>query len=219
MLLVGRQEGHSACKKLSGGVLVWLSVWSEVQTCIWPSWCHWHSLSVSCFSKIQIGFIFLVLAHLDSPGKRAVKWVCVLVTSLWLYILMMLSLLWIIIIITVTMFMVLLLMTKVLARVHPVLSSEWLPTLRPTQFTWAVSLPKIGCYHPRPPLPLLLLLSPKADAHFTIPLRVEGWVDLGTAVKVHSPCQRLYIAAAVAINTTVRGVIWTWFLSHHSHTH
>ena len=36
-LLVGRQEGHPACKKLSGGVLVWLSVWSEVQTCIWPS--------------------------------------------------------------------------------------------------------------------------------------------------------------------------------------
>ena len=34
MLLVGRQEGHPACKKLSGGVLVWLSVWSKVQTCI-----------------------------------------------------------------------------------------------------------------------------------------------------------------------------------------
>ena len=30
-LLVGRQEGHLACKKLSGGVLAWLSVWSEVQ--------------------------------------------------------------------------------------------------------------------------------------------------------------------------------------------
>jgi len=29
-LLVGRQEGHPACKKQSGGVLVWLSVWSEV---------------------------------------------------------------------------------------------------------------------------------------------------------------------------------------------
>jgi len=27
-LLVGRQEGHPACKKMSGGVLVWLSVWS-----------------------------------------------------------------------------------------------------------------------------------------------------------------------------------------------
>ena len=36
-LLVGWQEGHPACKKLSGGVLVWLSVWSEVQTCIWSS--------------------------------------------------------------------------------------------------------------------------------------------------------------------------------------
>jgi len=36
-LLVGRQEGHPACKKLSGGVLAWSSVWSEVQTCIWPS--------------------------------------------------------------------------------------------------------------------------------------------------------------------------------------
>ena len=36
-LLVGRQEGHPACKKLSGGVLAWLSDWSEVQTCIWPS--------------------------------------------------------------------------------------------------------------------------------------------------------------------------------------
>jgi len=36
-LLVGRQEGHPACRKLSGGVLAWLPVWSEVQTCIWPS--------------------------------------------------------------------------------------------------------------------------------------------------------------------------------------
>ena len=46
-LLVGRQEGHQACKKLSCGVLVWLSVWSKVQTCIWPSWCHCHSLSLA----------------------------------------------------------------------------------------------------------------------------------------------------------------------------
>ena len=36
-LLVGRQEGHPACKKQSGGVLAWLSIWSEVQTCIWLS--------------------------------------------------------------------------------------------------------------------------------------------------------------------------------------
>jgi len=36
-LLVGRREGHLACKKLSGGVLAWLSVSNEVQTCTWPS--------------------------------------------------------------------------------------------------------------------------------------------------------------------------------------
>jgi len=34
MLLVGQQEGHPACKKPSGRVLAWLSVWSAVQTCI-----------------------------------------------------------------------------------------------------------------------------------------------------------------------------------------
>ena len=36
-------------------------------------------LTVSCFSKIQIGFTFLVPAHLGSPGKRAGKRVCVCV--------------------------------------------------------------------------------------------------------------------------------------------
>ena len=83
MLLVGRQEGHPACKKLSGGdVLVWSSVWSKVQACIWPSWCHCHS----CFSEIQIGFTFLVLAHRSSPGQRAVKRVCVCVVYRWQYV-------------------------------------------------------------------------------------------------------------------------------------
>ena len=33
-------------------------------------------LTVSCFSKIQIGCTFLVLAHPGSPGQRAVKRVC-----------------------------------------------------------------------------------------------------------------------------------------------
>jgi len=33
-------------------------------------------LTVSCFSKIQIDFTFLVPAHLGSPGQRAVKRVC-----------------------------------------------------------------------------------------------------------------------------------------------
>jgi len=36
-LLVWRQEGHPACKKQSGAVLAWLSVFSEMQICILPS--------------------------------------------------------------------------------------------------------------------------------------------------------------------------------------
>ena len=41
-LLVGCQEEHPACKKLSGEVLVWLSVWKVVHiVCIWSSWCRY----------------------------------------------------------------------------------------------------------------------------------------------------------------------------------
>ena len=44
------------------------------------------SLIVSCFSKIQIGFTFLVPAHPGSPGQRAVKWIyiCVYVQMVFL---------------------------------------------------------------------------------------------------------------------------------------
>ena len=38
MLLVRWQEGHSAFNKLTDGVLAWLSVWSDVQICIWSSY-------------------------------------------------------------------------------------------------------------------------------------------------------------------------------------
>jgi len=42
------QEEHSACKNLSGEVLAWLSVWSDVQMiCIWSSWCDCHPSSVA----------------------------------------------------------------------------------------------------------------------------------------------------------------------------
>ena len=45
--LGGRNGIQTVKEKLSGGVLVWLSLWSEVQTCGWPSWCHCHSLSLA----------------------------------------------------------------------------------------------------------------------------------------------------------------------------
>jgi len=71
-LLVGRQEGHPACKKQSGGVLAcYLS----------GARCRLHMaqlmplpLTGSCSSKIQIGFTFLVPAYPGCPGKEAVKW-------------------------------------------------------------------------------------------------------------------------------------------------
>jgi len=40
-------------------------------------------LTVSCFSKIQIGFTFLVPAHLGSPGQRSVRLVCVRVCAVY----------------------------------------------------------------------------------------------------------------------------------------
>jgi len=75
-LFVGWQEGHPACKKLSGGVLAWLSVWSEVQICIWPSWCHYHSLSLaSVKSRLVLPFWYRLTRVV--PEKKAIKWVCV----------------------------------------------------------------------------------------------------------------------------------------------
>jgi len=53
------------------------------------------------------------------------------------------------------------------------------------------------CYHPPPPSPFVI---------FTIPHRAEGWVDLGTAGKVRSPCLRLYITVALMINATACGL-------------
>ena len=77
-LLVGRQEGHPACKKTERwgtGMVVYLERNADLhmaQRMPLP-------LTVSCFSKVQFGFTFLVPAHPGSPGQRAVKRVCVCV--------------------------------------------------------------------------------------------------------------------------------------------
>jgi len=68
-LLVGRQEGHPACKKLSSGALMWLSVWSEMQTCIWPSWCHCHSLSLALVkSRLVLPFWYRLTQVVPEKG-------------------------------------------------------------------------------------------------------------------------------------------------------
>ena len=78
-LLVGRQEGHPACKKLSDGVLAWFSVLSEVQTCIWPSCCHCHSLSLaSVKSRLVLPFLYRLTRVVQDKGPLNVC-VCVYV--------------------------------------------------------------------------------------------------------------------------------------------
>ena len=71
---LGGRKGIRPVKNLSGGVLAWLSVWSKVQTCLQPSCCHCLSLSLPLVKSS-----FVLSAHLGSPGKRAVKWVCLCV--------------------------------------------------------------------------------------------------------------------------------------------
>jgi len=39
------------------------------------------------------------------------------------------------------------------------------------------------------------------STHITILQKVEGWVNLSTAVRVHNPCPRLFIEAVVVMNT------------------
>ena len=77
-LLVGWQEGHPACKKTEcwgAGMVVCLKWDADLHTAqLMPM-----PLTVSCYSKIKIGLTFLVLAHLGSPGQRAVKRACVCV--------------------------------------------------------------------------------------------------------------------------------------------
>ena len=70
MLLVGRQEGHPAYKKTEwwgAGMVICLERSADLYMAqLMP-------LTVSCFSKVQIGFTCLVSAHPRSPGQRAVK--------------------------------------------------------------------------------------------------------------------------------------------------
>ena len=66
---LGGRKGIRPVKKLSGGVLAWLSVWSKMQTCIWPSWCHCHSLSLASLkSRLVLPFWYWLTRVVPDKG-------------------------------------------------------------------------------------------------------------------------------------------------------
>ena len=76
--LVGRQEGHPACRKTEwwgAVVVICLERGADLRMAqLMPL-----PLTVCCSSKIQIGFTFLVPAYPGSSGQRTVKrvYVCI----------------------------------------------------------------------------------------------------------------------------------------------
>jgi len=116
-------------------------------------------------------------------------------------------------------------MIKVIARVHPVhlMNTDWTPGGRQPsdqanrlglwvrqRLAATMHIHHRHCYYYS--TFKLILISP---SH----VRCKACVDLGTAVKVCSPCLRLYIAAAVAINATAPDAIQTLVLSLRSQMH
>ena len=75
-LLVGRQEGHPACKKTEwwgAGMVICLERGADLHMAAIMAQLMPLLLTVSCSSKIQVGFTYLVPAP-GCPGKEAVKW-------------------------------------------------------------------------------------------------------------------------------------------------
>ena len=73
-LLVGRQEGHPACKKRVVGYCNDVVIFPELGADLHMAQLMPLPLTVSCSSKIQIGFAFQLPAYQGCPGKEAVKW-------------------------------------------------------------------------------------------------------------------------------------------------
>ena len=81
---LGGRKGIRPVKKLSGWMLMQLSVWSKVQTCIWPSWCHCHSLSLASVKSrlVQPFWCRLTWVVLEKGPLNGCVCVCVIVCCL-----------------------------------------------------------------------------------------------------------------------------------------
>ena len=144
---------------------------------------YWEKFRIQCFFRLRGAFYMAggppntAYSRLFSRGRA---YNCS--RSRIGYILLIIIIIIIIIIITRTMFMVISSWLRVIARVHPVhaMNAEQRQAAthlwtKPTDLSRRPACGLLGNHiHHRH----LLLLSPKADTHFTIPQRVEVWVDL-----------------------------------------
>ena len=82
---LGVRKGIWPVKKLSGGLLAWLSVWSKVHTCIWPSWCHCHSLSLASV-KFRLALPFWYQLTSVVPDKGPLNMCSVVYHMTWMVV-------------------------------------------------------------------------------------------------------------------------------------
>ena len=80
--------------------------------------------------------------------------------------------------------------------------------------------PCVGCYHLHPPSPFsTVLITSKADTHRTIPWRIGGWVNLGTAIHSYLQWDLISCTAVMVRHFTTRplhgNVIVWWQASCH----
>ena len=82
---LGGRKSIRPVKNWVVGVLSWLSVWSEVQTYIWPSWRHCHSLSLaSVKSRLVLPFWYQLTRVVPDKGPLNVcACVCVWIKTLY----------------------------------------------------------------------------------------------------------------------------------------
>ena len=90
---LGGRKGIRPVKNLSSEVLAWLSVWSEVQTCIWPSWYHCRSLCLAPVkSRLLLPFWYRLTWVVPDKGPlkgcvcvcvSALSWICLLPSLVW----------------------------------------------------------------------------------------------------------------------------------------
>ena len=79
---LGGKKGIRPVKNWVVGCWSGLSIWSKVQTCIWPSWCHCHSLSLASVKSRSVLLFWYRLTRVVLDNGPLSSCVCVLFVCL-----------------------------------------------------------------------------------------------------------------------------------------